>query len=107
MIRRPPRSTRTDTLFPYTTLFRSECRHIGIARCVEINFRSRIEQRNRLDPILLGLHNHIFALGEPVNDVSGQALFGGTVITIHHRRGPRDTVLAYFDDCDRKTVDWG
>src|SRR3546814_4872356 len=24
MIRRPPRSTRTDTLFPYTTLFRSE-----------------------------------------------------------------------------------
>src|SRR3546814_447517 len=28
MIRRPPRSTRTDTLFPYTTLFRS----IGLAR---------------------------------------------------------------------------
>src|SRR3546814_3505307 len=26
MIRRPPRSTRTDTLFPYTTLFRSEHR---------------------------------------------------------------------------------
>src|SRR3546814_7974167 len=29
MIRRPPISTRTDTLFPYTTLFRS--RHTGIA----------------------------------------------------------------------------
>src|SRR3546814_2330645 len=28
MIRRPPRSTRTDTLFPYTTLFRS----VGFAR---------------------------------------------------------------------------
>src|SRR3546814_14953357 len=27
MIRRPPRSTRTDTLVPYTTLFRSE-RHV-------------------------------------------------------------------------------
>src|SRR3546814_1048771 len=26
MIRRPPRSTRTDTLFPYTTLFRSPAR---------------------------------------------------------------------------------
>src|SRR3546814_18938676 len=26
MIRRPPRSTRTDTLFPYTTLFRSRSR---------------------------------------------------------------------------------
>src|SRR3546814_15535014 len=30
MIRRPPRSTRTDTLFPYTTLFRSPA--IGPAR---------------------------------------------------------------------------
>src|SRR3546814_1236973 len=32
MIRRPPRSTRTDTLFPYTTLFRSQrgwCRSFG------------------------------------------------------------------------------
>src|SRR3546814_4724196 len=35
MIRRPPRSTRTDTLFPYTTLFRStpnisaRMRHVG------------------------------------------------------------------------------
>src|SRR3546814_9446025 len=28
MIRRPPRSTRTDTLFPYTTLFRSRTGHI-------------------------------------------------------------------------------
>src|SRR3546814_18534675 len=27
MIRRPPRSTRTDTLFPYTTLFRSDDLH--------------------------------------------------------------------------------
>src|SRR3546814_13888556 len=29
MIRRPPRSTRTDTLFPYTTLFRSDEEHEG------------------------------------------------------------------------------
>src|SRR3546814_3359716 len=29
MIRRPPRSTRTDTLFPYTTLFRSSARRAG------------------------------------------------------------------------------
>src|SRR3546814_8827790 len=29
MIRRPPRSTRTDTLFPYTTLFRSAGGEIG------------------------------------------------------------------------------
>src|SRR3546814_9487638 len=31
MIRRPPRSTRTDTLFPYTTLFRSTERSPWIA----------------------------------------------------------------------------
>src|SRR3546814_15740857 len=30
MIRRPPRSTRTDTLFPYTTLFRSQSARIGV-----------------------------------------------------------------------------
>src|SRR3546814_13372179 len=29
MLRRPPRSTRTDTLFPYTTLFRSEAHALG------------------------------------------------------------------------------
>src|SRR3546814_5739469 len=29
MIRRPPRSTRTDTLFPYTTLFRSHRRSVA------------------------------------------------------------------------------
>src|SRR3546814_2838553 len=35
MIRRPPRSTRTDTLFPYTTLFRSreEVVHAAACRC--------------------------------------------------------------------------
>src|SRR3546814_13808781 len=31
MIRRPPRSTRTDTLFPYTTLFRSDHRRLSDA----------------------------------------------------------------------------
>src|SRR3546814_1054896 len=32
MIRRPPRSTRTDTLFPYTTLFRSSLLDTAIAQ---------------------------------------------------------------------------
>src|SRR3546814_6851698 len=31
MIRRPPRSTRTDTLFPYTTLFRSDAGQLAQA----------------------------------------------------------------------------
>src|SRR3546814_8684275 len=37
MIRRPPRSTRTDTLFPYTTLFRStgvDDRIVPRAKCL-------------------------------------------------------------------------
>src|SRR3546814_1630011 len=34
MIRRPPRSTRTDTLFPYTTLFRS----LAEGRVIEFEF---------------------------------------------------------------------
>src|SRR3546814_14068317 len=33
MIRRPPRSTRTDTLFPYTTVLRT-CRDLGIETVV-------------------------------------------------------------------------
>src|SRR3546814_14337286 len=33
MIRRPPRSTRTDTLFPYTTLFRSPRRRAYLQGC--------------------------------------------------------------------------
>src|SRR3546814_543019 len=43
MIRRPPRSTRTDTLFPYTTLFRSR-RGAGqlITRVAIIELRLRI-----------------------------------------------------------------
>src|SRR3546814_5564841 len=41
MIRRPPRSTRTDTLFPYTTLFRSEtylCTPRGTPGGIEGNY---------------------------------------------------------------------
>src|SRR3546814_17641364 len=35
MIRRPPRSTRTDTLFPYTTLFRSQWKIAEMAARME------------------------------------------------------------------------
>src|SRR3546814_9997690 len=36
MIRRPPRSTRTDTLFPYTTLFRSNVRITNVSGSPEV-----------------------------------------------------------------------
>src|SRR3546814_20116720 len=57
MIRRPPRSTRTDTLFPYTTLFRSvviddgadvdriDREQIADARCPDIARPRRAEEK--------------------------------------------------------------
>src|SRR3546814_5187901 len=41
MRRRPPRSTRTDTLFPYTTLFRSDFRVVLVHRPVGVNRLAR------------------------------------------------------------------
>src|SRR3546814_14146777 len=46
MIRRPPRSTRTDTLFPYTTLFRS----LGVDEGADVElYRAPVETRAVLD----------------------------------------------------------
>src|SRR3546814_21153428 len=55
MIRRPPRSTRTDTLCPYTTLFRS------LADCTLGAHRSRLSEKShgfgdRHDVRVLGVH---------------------------------------------------
>src|SRR3546814_13470246 len=52
MLRHPPRSTRTDTLFPYTTLFRS--RHAYSARRDDAADAQRIYARGRPLRILLG-----------------------------------------------------
>src|SRR3546814_3645476 len=41
MIRRPPRSTRTDTLFPYTTLFRSTPQSLRKRRNARVRSASR------------------------------------------------------------------
>src|SRR3546814_7796311 len=50
MIRRPPRSTRTDTLFPYTTLFRSQPQQaVGDARCdARLRRHRRVRHRCRM-----------------------------------------------------------
>src|SRR3546814_6324889 len=44
MIRRPPRATRTDTLFPYTTLFRS----IGRQHIMTLRVKSDVTMQERL-----------------------------------------------------------
>src|SRR3546814_2656650 len=71
MRRRPPRSTRTDTLFPYTTLFRSRDRPFrqsfhGIGRIGD-----DIDQ-HLLEPDRAGLH-----LGKPGIDVDMEGGVGG------------------------------
>src|SRR3546814_9439678 len=56
MIRRPPRSTRTDTLFPYTTLFRSPPRERHKRRSRQCSQRPAVERlawsrHNQLDTV--------------------------------------------------------
>src|SRR3546814_7535615 len=60
MIRRPPRSTRTDTLFPYTTLFRSDHVSASWARDELINGYG--------DNDWITISNSIFAEGIPRHD---------------------------------------
>src|SRR3546814_19342070 len=54
MIRRPPRSTRTDTLFPYTTLFRSLCGEffepplVEVARMVVRRAQAGMREQDRI-----------------------------------------------------------
>src|SRR3546814_358248 len=62
MIRRPPRSTRTDTLFPYTTLFRSACAmryaYLLVAIVSEVVATSFMKESNgftRIGPSLVTL----------------------------------------------------
>src|SRR3546814_20987834 len=65
MIRRPPRSTRTDTLFPYTTLFRSAV----------YNHYKRIESRQKNDDVELAKSNIL--LVDPTG--SGKTLLAETL----------------------------
>src|SRR3546814_14510147 len=62
MIRRPPRSTRTDTLFPYTTLFRSEDRADG-------------KERRALRPVAAARIGGI-TVGVDIIDAEGHRLIG-------------------------------
>src|SRR3546814_1405286 len=83
MIRRPPRSTRTDTLFPYTTLFRSE---LLLRLALDVDVRTAVAalgvtehaaqralaDRNR-DP-LAGARDHLDQQSQLRVDVAGTLL---------------------------------
>src|SRR3546814_13818881 len=72
MIRRPPRSTRTDTLFPYTTLFRSDAvlvaehLHLDVARLLDELLAVDLRRAERRPCLRL-------ARGERLRDQIGRA----------------------------------
>src|SRR3546814_16991450 len=55
MIRRPPRSTRTDTLFPYTTLFRSTGESQATHDVELMDLRARVAELDELQQQLQAL----------------------------------------------------
>src|SRR3546814_10916057 len=106
MIRLPPRSTRTDTLFPYTTLFRSilgfHVDEIENDDAAEIAQSQRA--RNRLRGFEIGLQHRLFEIAmadvRAGVDVDGGHRFGlveyqvtaGLQIDLALQR-PRDVIL--------------
>src|SRR3546814_18345527 len=72
MKRRPPRSTRTDTLFPYTTLFRSDAR-IAVGAAALQGYH-QLAGRAGLAPRCVGSRQHrLDALDGRVHGASGAA----------------------------------
>src|SRR3546814_5128010 len=69
MIRRPPRSTRTDTLFPYTPLFRSWHKvHAGLIDAY------RIGHVEAALPVMLGMAGYLATILEGLDDAEMQTL---------------------------------
>src|SRR3546814_7626831 len=67
MIRRPPRSTRTDTLFPYTTLFRSYFERSEFRRNAQRERRAHLVAVD-FDPVgVVGLELEIVAAKDIAN----------------------------------------
>src|SRR3546814_5419634 len=70
MIRRPPRSTRTDTLFPYTTLFRSDIDYLAGS----IRFREPVLSRSsNLDPQFIVAEYEVDGVGQRVLNAGGRS----------------------------------
>src|SRR3546814_1285985 len=74
MIRRPPRSTRTDTLFPYTTLFRSQA---GLAtNFTAEQFASAMQQANQAAAADDAAVTAALQPGADVHSLHGAAVLG-------------------------------
>src|SRR3546814_20938524 len=68
MIRRPPRSTRTDTLFPYTTLFRSIVRWRG--RRIGLIYRLHRDCADAVPPVAKKQAEIVFLFNAPGSGLS-------------------------------------
>src|SRR3546814_7066284 len=75
MIRRPPRSTRTDTLFPYTTLFRSDQAYRGFL-ALELIDRADADAARQARPQRVDLR----VIGGDYDDVAGADRARGAVL---------------------------
>src|SRR3546814_16711391 len=61
MLRRPPRSTRTDTLFPYTTLFRAVV--LALVELVLVVVAARVRHFVVEDRLAACVTRHVLAIG--------------------------------------------
>src|SRR3546814_12342983 len=74
MIRRPPRSTRTDTLFPYTTLFRSYILVIDVGERAEALLVVAVADRAPIVAVAAGLEQGLAGLFGPVEGAARDAV---------------------------------
>src|SRR3546814_8816445 len=107
MIRRPPRSTRTDTLFPYTTLFRSlsdsrsagNCkwsgRKIGFTDHELIGFVSSLSRSKNQTQLTAASTSRKVLPGEVI-----RALFGSALGSIPIRSDPPKDVAQFGSPVD-------
>src|SRR3546814_12405300 len=97
MIRRPPRSTRTDTLFPYTTLFRSPF----LGRSVPD------AEAGTFFPMRPELLDERLAGPVQADDVHARAVLAQLqhhAVQRRHRAGVPEVGLGQVDQQDRKSV---
>src|SRR3546814_17019176 len=111
MIRRPPRSTRTDTLFPYTTLFRSRPLPISRRQCSWVPDQVRDDVLGKVmtrtgvypgtfDPITLG-HMDIIRRGAHLVD---RLVIG---VTTNPAKSPLFSVEEWMDMARREVAHVG
>src|SRR3546814_10770264 len=91
MIRRPPRSTRTDTLFPYTTLFRSERErprpHDALCNRVLIDWPQSIARMERHECLTGALVNRQAISIDAENRIGGHDVANAARYNDVHRTG--------------------